>query len=77
MVLDGAKTQVLGPVKKKCRESGCHVKQVEPYSPWSGSCEVGINMLKQASGRDLRPSKWPKVIWDDCLKRQSYIRSFT
>jgi len=77
MVMDGAKTQIHGEFKKKCRESGCHIKQVEPYSPWSNSCEVGIKMLKQASGRDLRQSKCPKVLWDDCIERQSYIRSFT
>ena len=34
-------------------------------------------MIKQASRRDLRQSKCPKVLWDDCIERQSYIRSFT
>ena len=77
MVMDGSKEQTLGEFRKKCRESGCHIKQVEPYSPWSNSCEVAIRQLKLASGRDLRQSHCPKVLWDDCLERQAYIRSFT
>ena len=33
--------------------------------------------MKLASGRDLRRSKCPKVLWDDYIERQCYIRSFT
>ena len=42
MVMDGSKEQTLGQFKSKCRQAGCHVKQTEPYSPWSNSCEVAI-----------------------------------
>ena len=77
MAIDGSKTQIQGEFKKKCRESGCHTIQVEPYSPCSNSCEVDIKILKQVLGRDLRQNKCQKVLWDDCIERQSYIRSFT
>ena len=77
LVMDGSKEQTLSKFRTKCRESDCHVKQVEPYSPWSNSCEGTIKMAKLAAGRDLRRSKCPKVLWDDCIERQSYIRSFT
>ena len=77
MVMDGSKEQTLGEFKRKCRECSCHIKQVEPYSPWCNSCEVSIKMLKLATGRDLRQSKCPKVLWDDCIERQAYTRSFT
>ena len=69
MIMDGAKTQIQGDFKKKRRESGYHIIQVKPYSPWSNSCEVVIKMLKQTPGRDLRQSKYPKVLWDDCIER--------
>ena len=77
MVMDGSKEQTLGSFRAKCRQAGCHVKQTEPYSPWSNSCEVAIKELKGAAGRDLRASKCPKKLWDDCLDRRAYIRSFT
>ncbi len=77
MVMDGSKEQTLGPFRSKCRQAGCHVKQTEPYSPWSNSCEVAIKECKLASGRDLRASKCPKRLWDDCLERRAFIRSFT
>jgi len=77
MVMDGSKEQTLGAFRTKCRQAGCHVKQTEPYSPWSNSCEVAIKECKLASGRDLRASKCPKKLWDDCLERRAYIRSFT
>ena len=33
--------------------------------------------MKLATGRDLHRSKCPLKLWDDCLERQAYIRSFT
>ena len=69
LVMDGSKEQTLSKFRTKCRESDCHVKQVEPYSPWSNSCEGTIKMAKLAAGRDLRRSKCPKVLWDDCIER--------
>ena len=33
MVMDGSKEQTLGEIKRKCRESGCHIKQTEHHSP--------------------------------------------
>ena len=77
LIMDGSKEQTLAKFRTKCRESDCHVKQVEPHSPWSNSCEGTIKMVKQAAGMDLRKSKCPKVLWDDCIERQCYIRSFT
>ena len=77
MIMDGSKEQTLGEFRRKCRESGCHIRQVEPYSPWSNSAEVAIKALKLDTGRDLRLSQCPKVLWDDCLERRAYIKSFT
>ena len=77
LILDGSKEQTLANFRKKCRQCDCHAKQIEPYPPWCNSCEVAIKMVKLASGRDLRRIKCPKVVWDDCIERQCYIRSFT
>jgi hypothetical protein len=62
MIMDGSKEQTLGEFRRKCRESGCHIEQVEPYSPWSNSAEVAIKALKLDTGRDLRQSQSPKVL---------------
>ena len=58
-------------------ESGCHIKQVEPYSPWSNSAEIAIKTLRLDTSRDLGQSQSPKVLWDDCLERRAYIKSLT
>ncbi len=46
MIMDGAKTQVHGKFRSKCRQVGTHCKQVEPYTPQSNAAEGVINQLK-------------------------------
>ena len=77
MVVDGAKAQVLGEFRKKCREADCRLRQTEPYSAFSNAAEGAIRELKKATGRALTASQCPKRLWDDCLELQSFIRSHT
>ena len=76
MIMDGAKEQVAGLFRKKCRQAGSHVKQTEPYTPWSNAAEGAIRELKKGVGRKMIRSKAPKRLWDDCLEREAYVRSF-
>ena len=77
MVIDGSKEYTLGEFRRKCREPGYHTKQTEPCSPWPNSCEVAITDVKLVSGRDSHRSKCPKVLWNDCMERQAYIKPST
>ena len=39
--------------------------------------EEGICELKRGSGRKTTKTKSPKMLWDDCLELEAYIRSNT
>ena len=39
MVMDGAREQIYGKFKMKCREASVYVKQIEPHSPWQDAAE--------------------------------------
>ena len=77
MIMDGSKEQTLAQFKSKCRQVGCRTRHTESYSHWSNYCEVAIKEAKLDVDRDLRKSKFPKKLWNDCLKCQAYIISFT
>ena len=50
LIMDGAKEQLLGKFRKKCRDAGARIKQTEPYSPWSNAAESAIRELKRGVG---------------------------
>jgi hypothetical protein len=77
MVMDGAKEQILGDFRRKCREAGCHVRQTEPHSPWMNMAENGVRELKKSSARQMLLKHSPKRLWDDCLEFQAFIKSHT
>ena len=77
MVMDGAREQTMGEFRKKCREVGTRVRQTEPHTPWSNAAEAAIRELKKGVGRQMVRSAAPKRLWDDCLEREAYVRSFT
>ena len=77
MIMDGAREQVMGQFRRKCRETGIRVKQTEPHTPWSNAAESAIRELKKGVGRAMVRSRAPKRLWDDCLEREAYIRSLT
>ena len=68
MIVDGLKEKNLGNFKRKVTEAGCHLRQMEPESPWEMAAKGGICELKRGSGRKMTKMKSPKVIWDDCLE---------
>jgi hypothetical protein len=61
MVMDGLKEQLLGKFCHKCRQAGLHVKQSEPYTPWSNATEgATICEVKQGAGYEMVHSHAPK-----------------
>jgi hypothetical protein len=51
LIMDGAKEQVTGKFRKKCREAGARVRQTEPHTPWSNMAEAAIREQKRGVGR--------------------------
>jgi len=77
VIVDGSKEQNLGEFKRKARQADCHIKQTEPYSPWSMAAEGCIRELKRGAGRKMVKTKTPLRFWDDCIELEAYIRSNT
>ena len=77
MIMDGAREQVMGEFRRKCRQVSTHVRTTEPHTPWSNAAEGAIREAKKGVGREMVRSKCPKRLWDDCLERECYIRSNT
>jgi hypothetical protein len=65
MVMDGAESQIQGGFRRKLREAGCHIKQMEPHTPKSNTSEGSIRELKRGVGREMVSSGAPKRLWDD------------
>jgi hypothetical protein len=77
IVMDGANAQVEGELRRKLRNSGCHIKQTEPHTQSYNMGEGGVRELKKGVGRQMLCSGCPKRFWDDCIIREAYVRSQT
>ena len=64
-------------VLSELKDAACHLKQLEPYTPWSNAAEREIKELKKGAGHKLLWSRTPKCLRDDCLELEAYIRSNT
>ena len=74
---DNAKAQMKGEFGKTVRESDCHLKSTEPYTPWSNASEGTIRETKRSGARTMQRTNCPKVFWDDCIEREAMIMSHT
>ena len=77
IICDGAREQVHGEFKRKCRQSDCHIHQTETGTPQSNFSETGIKEFKTGVGRKMASSGCPKRLWDDCIELEQYIQSNT
>ena len=77
MIADSSKEHNLGVFKRKFSEAGYHLSRTEPESLWEMAAEGRIHELKRGSGINITRMKSPKVLWDDCLDLDAYIRSDT
>jgi hypothetical protein len=77
MVMDGAKAQFEGGFRRKLRDAGCHIKHTEPDTQSSNMGEGAVRELKKGVGRRMMRYGCPKRLWDDCISRESYVRSHT
>eukprot|EP00934_Nitzschia_sp_Nitz4_P008127 Nitzschia sp. Nitz4//scaffold260_size33533//228//6137//NITZ4_007876-RA/size33533-snap-gene-0.41-mRNA-1//-1//CDS//3329544674//8117//frame0 len=77
MIMDGSKEQTQGKFRQLARESHCHIRTTEPYSPWSNAAEQAIKELKLGVTRKMRKMCAPLALWDDCLELEALIQSHT
>ena len=77
MMCDNAKKMVLDEFNRKLKETLCHLKQTEPFTPWLNAAKREIKELKKGFGRKLIKVGTPKRLWDDCFQLESYVRSNT
>ena len=76
-ICDNARELVQGKFHQKLKEAACHLRQLEPYTPWSNAAEREIKDLKKGASHKLLWFRAPKHLWDDCLELEAYIRSNT
>ena len=77
IVMNGSKKQTLGFFRKKCQESDCHIKWMDPYSSWQLQADRTIRYLNKGAGRKMVREGAPKRIWDNALDFEAYLRSNT
>ena len=58
------------------KDTECHLKQLEPYTPWPNAREREMKELKKGAGCKLLRST-ALNLWDYCLELEAYIRSNT
>jgi len=46
IMMDNATEQTMGNFRKKAREMGCHIKKIEPYSPWQNAAEDAVREVQ-------------------------------
>ena len=77
IICNNIKEMILDKFYRKLKEASCHLRQTEPFTPWSNAAEREKKELKQGYVRKL--IKWgiPKRLWDDCLELESYVQYCT
>jgi hypothetical protein len=53
------------------------VKQFEAYNSKSNAAEDGVQEFKCGTGCEHLRANNPKLLWDNCLRRHSYVRSYS
>ena len=74
IIYDNAKEMILGKFSRKFKAALCHLRKIEKFTKW-WNAEKKINEPKGGYGRKLIKSGTKKILWDDCLDLESYIRS--
>ena len=71
-ICNNARELVQEKFHQKLKEAACHLKQLEPYTPWSNVSEREIKKLKKGGVHKMLQSRAQKCLWDDCLELEAY-----
>ena len=66
---------ILGEFSRKLNKASGHLRQKEPFTPWSNAAKREIKELKKDSSWKLTKFGTLKRLWNNCLELESYIRS--
>ena len=61
-ICNNTKEMVQGKFYQKLKDVICHLKQLEPYTPWSNAAEREIKKLQKGAGHKLMRSRLPKCL---------------
>ena len=75
--MDGSKENILGKFIGRLKEANFHMRQIEPYSPWSNAAEGTICETKNGSSHKTICTGYPKKLRDHCLELEALIFSNT
>ena len=64
-ICENAKEMIKGKFNQKLKDAVCHLKQLEPNTPWSNAAEREIKELKKRLGHKLLWSRAPKHLLDN------------
>ena len=59
-ICDNAREMIQGEFSQNLKEAACHLKKLEPSTPWSNAAERDIKELKKGAGCKLLKSRAPK-----------------
>ena len=74
-IMYGSKEHVQSEFWRNLKESSCHMKQVELYSPCHNTAKSTIGDMKKGASNKIINTRSPKKLWDNCLELKGYIRS--
>ena len=77
IVVDNSKEHSLGGFQRKCRETDCHLVNIEPYCPWMMAAEGYIKKVKHDPSRKMLSTGTPKRLWDHAIEHKALICSHT
>lgn len=73
IICDAAREQVQGDALLLCNEAGCQLYELAKDTLVANHAEHYIQMLKDATKKDLVISNCPMIFWDYCIERRAKI----
>ena len=61
-ICDDAKEMIQGKFYQKLKNAACHLKQLEPYSPWGNAAKKEIKEFKKGASHKFLQSRAPKCL---------------
>ena len=77
LVEDPNSVQKSRNVKAFYNQIGSTLKKLEKSTQWASCAELYIDLMKEATRRDVKAQHSPLVLWDYCAERQEIIFCLT
>ena len=70
IIVDKSKEQILVKFNHKLKKYKFHLRQTDPYSPWSNTAKGIICETNKGSSRKIIRTWYSKKLWDHCIEQQ-------